>query len=111
MGETLDLFGRAEEPRYPLRPGARHVDTSMDAADQMEKRAPLLRDACLQMLQRCSGGLTADEIADRLVVSPLSIRPRLSELKRMGRVKDSGVRRRNRSGKNAAVMILTIKEG
>ena len=48
-------------------------------------------------------GLTADEVAGRLGLSILSVRPRISELTRLGKVRDSGHRRRNTSGKNAIV--------
>ncbi|MGU3316308.1 hypothetical protein ACLBWH_12225 [Sphingomonas sp. M6A6_1c] len=56
----------------------------------------------LDVVER-SNGLTADEVAGRLGLSILSIRPRLTELARLGRVRDSGSRRRNVSGKQAIV--------
>jgi hypothetical protein len=48
-------------------------------------------------------GATADEIAAALNRSILTIRPRVSELNRMGKIADSGVRRKNASGRNAIV--------
>jgi len=50
-----------------------------------------------------STGLTADEVAGRLGLSILSIRPRITELARLGKVRDSGERRRNGSGRKAIV--------
>ena len=44
---------------------------------------------------------TADGIAEDLNLSPLSIRPRLTELQYMGLVEDSSLRARNISGKKA----------
>jgi predicted transcriptional regulator len=48
-------------------------------------------------------GATADEIADELNRSILSIRPRFSELLRQGLIRDTGVRRGNQSGCSAKV--------
>lgn len=91
-----DLF------RYPHQPGAQDRDTSRDAATSAAETAPLLRAKALAVLER-SNGLTADEVAGRLGLSILSIRPRITELSRLGKVRDSGVRRRNASGRNAIV--------
>ena len=87
---------------YPHQPGAQHRDTSRAAADEVAQTAPLLRAKALAVVEQ-SNGLTADEVAGRLGLSILSIRPRLTELSRLGKVRDSGARRRNASGKNAIV--------
>lgn len=91
-----DLF------RYPAHPGAQDRDTSKDAAAHVGKTAQLLRARALEVVEH-SNGLTADEVAGRLGESILSIRPRLTELSRLGQVRDSGARRRNASGRNAIV--------
>lgn len=91
-----DLF------RYPHRPGAQDRDTSQAAADHAATSAGLLRNKALGVLEH-SNGLTADEVAGRLGLSILSIRPRITELSRLGKVRDSGLRRRNVSGRNAIV--------
>jgi predicted transcriptional regulator len=91
-----DLFA------YPHAPGAQDRDTSRDAADDISPTAPQLRARALAVLER-SNGLTADEVAGRLGVSILSIRPRITELARLGKVRDSGLRRHNASGKRAIV--------
>jgi hypothetical protein len=49
------------------------------------------------------GGFTADEIAARLGESILTIRPRITELNKLCKIKDTGVRRPNSSGRNAIV--------
>jgi len=87
---------------YPDRPGAQDRETSREAADVMAETAPLLRTRALGVLER-SNGLTADEVAGRLGLSILSIRPRLTELSRLGKVRDSGERRFNVSGRRAIV--------
>ncbi len=87
---------------YPNAPGARDRDTSRAAAVEIAAEAPRLRARALAIVER-SNGLTADEVAGRLGRSILSMRPRLTELARLGKVRDSGQRRRNASGRNAIV--------
>lgn len=91
-----DLF------RYPHQPGAQDRDTSIAAADEAAQTAPQLRARALAVIER-SRGLTADEVAGKLGLSILSIRPRVTELSRLGKVRDSGSRRPNASGRNAIV--------
>ncbi|MFS0737528.1 hypothetical protein ABC347_10805 [Sphingomonas sp. 1P06PA] len=92
-----DLFA------YPNAPGAQDRDTSRAAAAEIAHDAPTLRAKALAVLER-SNGLTADEVAGRMGVSILSIRPRVTELARQGKVRDSGARRHNAtSGKKAIV--------
>ncbi|WP_404713165.1 hypothetical protein [Sphingomonas sp. MMS24-J13] len=91
-----DLFA------YPDAPGAQDRDTSRAAADDMAPAAPILRQMALDVLER-SNGLTADQVAARLGKSILSIRPRITELTRLGKVRDTGERRPNASGKKAIV--------
>jgi len=47
--------------------------------------------------------LTADEIAKDLNLSVLSVCPRVSELKRLGEIQQTGARRKNESGTTATV--------
>lgn len=97
-----DLFTyAASQPRYPHMPGHRGVDTSMAAAQSMEQSAPLLRQRCLERLRL--GPATADEIAEALGLSVLSIRPRVTELYQSGAITDTGERRKNVSGRMAKV--------
>lgn len=92
--------------RYPDAPGHRNVDTSMAAADAMApKLGRLQRMARAAIRDAGADGLTADELAARLELDRASIRPRTSELKRKGLIRDSGRRRRNASGKAAIVWI------
>ena len=93
-----DLF------RYPQQPGAQDRDTSADAAAATARAAPILRAAALAVLEK-SNGLTADEVVGKLGLSILSIRPRVTELARMGKVRDGGDRRLNRSGRRAIVWV------
>ncbi len=85
---------------YPDFPGAKTTGTSMEAAMDMAQSAPLLRDRALVVI-RTRGPLTADEVASHMEESVLTVRPRISELKRQGKIEDSGTRRLNSSGKMA----------
>jgi len=87
---------------YPLTPGYKTEGTSKEAAQTVN--ASSLRMKALQVIYQ-SNGLTADEVAEKMGVSILSIRPRITELKRLGLIEESGVRRENRSGKKAAVWV------
>jgi predicted HTH transcriptional regulator len=91
---------REYERGYPVRAGFKDGDTSKEAAEGVD--AEFLRAAVLHALKR-KGPMTADECAEAMRRDPLSIRPRFSELKNLGQIKDTGERRKNRSGKKAKV--------
>lgn len=77
---------------------------SQEAAEAMEIVAIILRDEVVIALQGRT--LTSDEIAAAISQSPLAVRPRLSELFRLGIVVKTHERRRNISGKTATVWAL-----
>tara|TARA_R100001086_G_scaffold238543_1_gene163371 strand:+ start:1012 stop:1368 length:357 start_codon:yes stop_codon:yes gene_type:complete len=87
---------------YPLTPGAKGTDTSFYAADAIAPKASTLREMCKSVFL-VEDSLTADEVADVLGQSILSIRPRITELSRLDFLEDSGDRRPNSSGKKAIV--------
>lgn len=99
MGDAPDLFDYAD--RYPHVPGYKRRDTARQAAEEVKPKAPTLRAQCLEILTDAS--LTADEVAERLGKSILSIRPRITELAARGLIRDTGERRPNLSGKSAIV--------
>ena len=94
---------------YPNTPGYKDNDTSKDAAKDIELIAPTVRAKVILSLFTC-GNQTADEVAGHLSLSILTVRPRLSELRLVCEIKDSGVRRLNKSGKMAKVWKLTNEE-
>ena len=101
---SADLFSYA--PSYPHVPGYKSRETSCSAAEDVKATAASLRAKCLSILQmqEYQNGLTADEVATLLNgQSVLSIRPRFSELVNKGKIKDTGDRRLNASGKRAIV--------
>ena len=102
-----DLFNWRPEPAYPTVPGARAMDTSKAAADAMKPGADRLRQMVLAAISDAgASGLTADEAADRCGLSVLAARPRCTELKLLGQIRDAGIRRKNASGRSAAVWVV-----
>lgn len=92
--------------RYPYQPGFRFTDTSREAATKAKKPAIIDREVCLMLLAKAR--MTADEVAEVMNKSVLSIRPRITELKKQGLIVDTGERRKNRSGVRAAVFTLKV---
>lgn len=84
----------------PPELGYQHTDTSHDATPSPSKAATL-RALVFEALKTMA--MTADETARFLNRDRLSIRPRLTELKNAAKIIDTGERRRNESGKLAAV--------
>ena len=84
---------------YPHSPGHRGVDTSILAADAINKVLPRLQGSVLGAIAATgSQGATGDEIAVSLGWERFRVRPRTSELRRAGRIADSGRRRDSLSG-------------
>lgn len=86
---------------YPQVPGWKGVETSRQAAVAVKNAAANLREAVFDQFRL--GSATADEIAERLETSILSVRPRVAELHKQGKLRDTGLRRKNQSGHNAVV--------
>lgn len=98
----MDLFSYA--PSYPLQPGYRDRDTSRQAGESINVK--VIRAKVLAEFERPGCWWTADEVASRLNLSVLSVRPRVCELSAMGKIRDSGERRKNASGRSATVWRL-----
>lgn len=95
----MDLF--SYHPAYPVSAGFKGTDTSRAAAETIN--ASVLRGKVLDAYRRF-GPMTADQCAEALRIDRLSIRPRCSELKRLGKLRDTGNRAPNDSGKSAVVL-------
>lgn len=84
---------------YPNSAGHRGVDTSIAAADIINHVLPRLQGDVLAVIVRSGrGGVTADEVALALGWERFRVRPRTSELRKAGRIIDSGLRRESLSG-------------
>lgn len=88
---------------YPSAPGwkTESVETSRQAAFSVKAEARTVRANCLAALR--GAAMTADEVADLLTLSVLTVRPRVAELKTQGLVEATVERRLNVSGKSAVV--------
>lgn len=106
-----DLFEWTPPASYPESPGYKEATTSKEAAEKMKPRAGTLRDAVLTALRVAwPQGLTADECAAKLGKKEFSIRPRLSELRKMRAIEPRSTqgiveRRKNESGEDAIVWV------
>lgn len=97
-----DLFTWGET--YPQRAGWKETTTSKEAALAIEAkgRAATLRDAVLAFF-KAGKEATADEVADAMGENPLSIRPRVAELKAAGLLIQTGARRKSSTGRSSHV--------
>jgi predicted ArsR family transcriptional regulator len=84
------------------------TDTSREAHKAVKPKTFTLREQAMETL-RLHGPLTADAVAKLAGVSPFAMRPRLTELRHLGLIEDTGLRRRNDNGKSAAVWRLVRK--
>lgn len=73
--------------------GWKGTDTSLHAARAIQPRAGTLQEAVLNVLRAAPAPMTTEEIARSCAVDYRSIQPRISELRSMGLVRDSGIRR------------------
>lgn len=86
------------------RPFQRHSDTSREAADAMKYSAETLRETVFNYLNyRGAEGATDEEIQDDLDMAGNTERPRRRELQEAGKVRDSGMRRTTKTGRQAVV--------
>jgi hypothetical protein len=99
--DFFDNIGGTLVSRYPYQPGFKRGGTSELSAKQTQPTVSSLRDLVLSALRQSPR--TADETALALGKSVLAIRPRLSELSRLGLIVETSERRRNASGKLATV--------
>ena len=99
-------MSRMSELVYPDAPGFKVTGPSKQAAEKVGTTSTKLRAAVLEEFKRNPAGLTADEIATPLNLSVLSVRPRVSELNRLGTIEQTGGRRKNDSGMTATVWRL-----
>lgn len=97
---------------YPDEAGHRGVSTSVEAAEGISPHLGRLQRIAFEQVSAAGrNGLTAHELAAATGIPREATRPRLSELRRKGRIVDSGCRRPNASGKRAICWILPEYKG
>jgi hypothetical protein len=99
----MDLFAapRVRRPAYPASPGAKARDTSHAAAEGMAPKAESLRDRVLAEIRRAPA--TPEQVALRLGEPLMNVRPRCSELAKLGKIVDTQLRREAMGGRQAIV--------
>jgi hypothetical protein len=85
---------------YPNTAALGVTDTSYEAGSQIDHKT--WEKLVLDRLRVIPS--TMDEVADYYSVSVLTTRPRGSQLKARGEIFDTGLRRKNRFGRNCCVM-------
>lgn len=93
---------------FPYRdglPGRKEQRASVEAARRIAGHAITLQNLILECL-RLNGSLTTDECAAKLSQTVLAVRPRFSELQKLGLIEKTKERRKNISGMSAAVWRL-----
>jgi hypothetical protein len=100
------VYNEDDLDKYPHVAGHRGVETSIEAAEEVTQHIGRMQKMAFEAIQqRGADGLTGDEVATQNGLDPVQMRARISELRRMGRVFDSGQRRRLLSGKRGIVWI------
>lgn len=89
-------------PHYPDVPGSKVDGTSAEAAKDATPANSERKRLVLEALTKF-GPMAMYEVADRLKMSTYSVAPVLSQLRKLGMIKDSGRRHVNPSGSKAIV--------
>lgn len=104
MSAQPDFFADAPVARYPATPGFKASGPSQEAAQAMKPRASTIRQGVLACL--AIEPMTPEQIAARLGVDILAVRPRLTELKLMGQAAKTQARGKSRGGLSSTVWEL-----
>jgi len=93
-----------ETSQYPSLAGYKKKGTSQKAAKEINRFSKSIKVKALQVRKNKKDyGATADEVANLLSISILSVRPRFSELLAHGCIEETKKTRKNESGKQATV--------
>lgn len=104
----FDRWAKTGDVGAPYQPSS---DTSREAAESVSRRIEQQRgDVYLCIIRGGSDGRIWDEIVEILDCSPTS-NGRLTELKDMKLIEDSGRKRKTRRGCNATVYVATKLKG
>ena len=95
--------------QYPDSPGWKSGNTSREAAEAIAPSAEILRERIYRAIKDAGDrGMTADEAAAAIGVSPFAGRPRCTELRAMGRIKPGlNKRRPSSTGRSSTVWVIT----
>ena len=98
------MVSQINQSNYPINPGHKENTTSKEAAEFMKPKTKTIRSKILNVLKNKGNyGATPDEVSSLLTIYFTSVRPRFSELKKMGCIEKTKRRRKNESGTDAWV--------
>jgi len=110
MGSMKDMLGDTlfEQRAYPDRPGyVAGSDTSKEAAKRSDNSAGAMRLKVLAHINAV-GNATCDEIEEAMKLKHQTASARIRELVLDGKIQDTGMRRRTRSGSSARVYVAVL---
>ena len=101
-----------EKQSYPYSPGSKENGTSLEAAELIKAGAETIRMKVFDVItNKGNFGATSDEVAELLNLSPFTVRPRVTELYKQGKI-DRTDKRKNLSGAKAYVyMTKEVQHG
>jgi|TARA_X000001036_G_scaffold436682_1_gene480332 transcription initiation factor IIE alpha subunit len=96
-----------DDKSYPFSPGSQKVDTSIEAAELIKEGADTIRRKVFDVIvNKGNVGATADEVAELLSLSSFTVRPRVTELFKQGKIERRD-KRKNNSGRLAYVYVVS----
>lgn len=96
-----------DDKSYPFSPGSQKVDTSIEAAELIKEGADTIRTKVFDVIvNKGNVGATADEVAELLSLSSFTVRPRVTELFKQGKIERRD-KRKNNSGRLAYVYVVS----
>lgn len=106
MGKQLDLYPPKLYDGKP--PSVRGSDTSEAAAESVRKPSARIRQSVFEVVEAAGlRGVTCDGVEEKLDGRHQTISARVRELVQLGQIRDSGRRRKTRSGRTARVYVVT----
>lgn len=100
QGDMFEGGGARDALRYPNQAGHRGIDTSIEAAEVISKKADSIRNDVLKALRECGRPMTSHELAAYIGEDYANVQPRLSELRAKGLAVDTGLRGKTPNGKS-----------
>lgn len=94
----------------PVGAGYKAAGTSAEAARHIKPSVKIIRARITDYMRRFARPVSADDVAEGIGMSILSVRPRFSEMRTDGLIEQSGERGINASGRTCALWVLAKRE-
>ena len=104
--QQTSLFDYTPPPKYPYAPPHRGIETSIEGAKKIAPKCNGLHQKII-MLLRDVGGMNNCELREAIGnIENGTMSARIRELVLQGKVRDSGVKRKGKSGVSQIVWVL-----